>query len=69
MNGSVINRRLLIHFITGADVQGKDIIRTRTINNVRPDATKKQLESFASNFASLSEHSHLRSIVADYYQI
>lgn len=69
MNGSIINRRLLIHFVTGADGQGNDIIRTRTINHVRPTATAQQMESFALNFSSLSDHTHLRTVVADYYQL
>jgi len=65
----IVNRKLLIYFVVGTNEDGNDVVRTRTINNVRTNASLEQMDYFASKYGSLSAHNHIDSVVADYYSL
>ena len=46
MNDAIINRKLLIQFQTGINKDGKDILKTKTFNNIRLDSTEDNLSKF-----------------------
>ena len=69
MNEAIIDRKLMIHFQTGLDKDGKDLIKTKTFNNIRLDSTEENLGKFSSHYSRLSGYSHIKTLVADYYPI
>lgn len=69
MNAAIIDRKLMIHFQTGVDKDGKDLIKTKTFNNIRLDSTEENLSKFSSHYSQLSGYSHIKTLVADYYPI
>lgn len=69
MNDAIINRKLLIQFQTGINKDGKDILKTKTFNNIRLDSTEDNLSKFPANYSQLSGYSHIKTLVADDYTI
>lgn len=69
MTEVLINRKLMIQFQTGIDKDGKDILKTKTFNNIRLDSSEENLSKFSTHYGRLSGYSHVKTLVADYYPI
>ena len=66
MNEAIIDRKLMIHFQTGLDKDGKDLIKTKTFNNIHLDSTEENLGEFSSYYSRLSAYSHIKTLATDY---
>ncbi|GEN57635.1 hypothetical protein GCM10012290_22350 [Halolactibacillus alkaliphilus] len=48
--------RLQLFFITGIDLDGNDVVKGKSFNNMKTDATASQLLSVSNALASLQQH-------------
>ena len=69
MNEAIIDRKLMIYFQIGLDKDGKDLIKTKTFNNIRVDSTEENLGEVSSQYSRLSGYNHIKTLVTDYYPI
>lgn len=69
MNENILDRKLLIYFITGTDSDGREIKTTKTISNIRLDAAGDELGKFSEKYVSLTSHTHVKTLIADYYHV
>jgi len=50
------NTRLQLYFITGVDLDGKDIVKTKSFNNVKTDATPETLLVVSNVLSSVQQY-------------
>lgn len=50
------NTRLQLFFVTGIDPEGNDVVKAKSFNNMKTDATASQLLSVSNALASLQQH-------------
>jgi hypothetical protein len=50
------NTRLQLYFITGVDLDGKDIVKTKSFNNVKTDATPETLLVVSNALSSVQQY-------------
>lgn len=50
------NTRLQLYFITGVDLEGKDVVKTKSFNNVKTDATPEALLVVSNALSSLQQY-------------
>ncbi|HAX73334.1 MAG TPA: hypothetical protein DCY20_07405 [Firmicutes bacterium] len=67
MTDNLVRRELLIQFETKENGEVKT--RTKAIKNIRYDASEANLATFGSQYANLTDQTHLKSLLANYAKI
>lgn len=69
INTNHLNSKLKIVFKTEPDADNKQFIKTRTINNPKPEADSETLYNFALEMSGLQKHTVLGIYKQDEYSL
>ncbi|RBP44179.1 DUF1659 domain-containing protein [Garciella nitratireducens] len=56
VEANIISTKMQLKLNTGLDEKGKEIIKTKTYSNVKPDAKDQVIYDIASSLAVLQQH-------------